>query len=209
MAALLAVCPLQKLDLMARFRPNVVVRGGAAFEEDQWSTLTMPQAQTTGGSLLATTTPPLMLRAYKPCNRCGVINVDTVRDHVITHECVRASPAQTSSPAMHWCIGCSCSCFPIGWRHGRHRTLTYRCRLWTACRQGTAERHREPFLTLAQYRRDQGKVLFGSLYSLAGEAAAAMAAPVLGTSTHRYTIEVGAELLVTSSVESLHGSSHS
>ena len=101
MAALLAVCPLQKLDLMARFRPNVVVRGGAAFEEDQWSTLTMPQAQTTGGSLLATTTPPLMLRAYKPCNRCGVINVDTVRDHVITHECVRASPAQTSSPAMH------------------------------------------------------------------------------------------------------------
>ena len=35
--------------------------------------------------------------------------------------------------------------------------------------QGTARRHREPYLTLAQYRRTQGKVLFGSLFSLADE----------------------------------------
>ena len=112
-------CDLQ-LDLMARFRPNIVVRGGAAFDEDRWTTLT------------SDTSPPLVLRAYKPCNRCGVVNVDTA----------------------------------------------------------TAERHREPFLTLAQYRRAQGKVLFGSLYSIAKGATA-----VSGL-THRYTLDVGGKLFM-------------
>ena len=54
---------------MARFRPNVVVRGCPAFAEDGWKTL-----QVVENSAL-----PLTLRAFKPCNRCGVVNVDTVR----------------------------------------------------------------------------------------------------------------------------------
>lgn len=59
------------------------------------------------------------------------------------------------------------------------------------CRaQGTAERHREPFLTLAKYRRAQGKVLFGSLYSVGDKVAA------IGTKQHRYTLDVGMNLLV-------------
>ena len=54
---------------MARFRPNVVVRGCPAFAEDGWKTL----------QVVDNSTQPLTLRAFKPCNRCGVVNVDTVR----------------------------------------------------------------------------------------------------------------------------------
>ncbi len=108
---------------------------------------------------------PLTLLAFKPCNRCGVVNVDTV--------CVDDAAAHSILP--------------------EHVTLRLRpfcwCSLWCG-EQGTAERHREPFLTLAKYRRAQGKVLFGSLYSIADKAAETR------TTQHRYTLDVGAKLLV-------------
>ena len=115
-----------KLELTARFRPNIVISGAPAFEEDHWTTLRTASGSASGCA------PPLLLRAFKPCNRCGIVNVDT----------------------------------------------------------GTAKRHREPFLTLAQYRRTQGKVLFGTLYNIEGEAANA-------SSEHRYVLSVGAELETT------------
>lgn len=141
---------------MARFRPNLVVRGSPAFAEDTWQTLQVDDSSA----------KPLTLRAFKPCNRCGVVNVDTVR----VHETVSQS---SDSIACEWQL-------VLRWFYG----VSGRCAV-----QGTAERHREPFLTLAKYRRAQGKVLFGSLYSIAGNP------QETSTTQHRYTIDVGVKLL--------------
>jgi uncharacterized protein YcbX len=46
---------------MVRFRPNVVVRGGPAWDEDGWATLTIGRVP---------------LRAPKPCDRCVVTTID-------------------------------------------------------------------------------------------------------------------------------------
>ena len=84
-----------------RFRPNLLVRALEPYAEDDWAELTIGGG---GGGGEA-----VKLVRFKPCNRCGVVNVEP----------------------------------------------------------RTARRHREPYLTLAQYRRSQGKVLFGSLFSTA------------------------------------------
>ena len=46
---------------MSRFRPNLVVRGCAAFAEDDWATLRMGE---------------VVLDVVKPCDRCAVTTVD-------------------------------------------------------------------------------------------------------------------------------------
>jgi len=46
---------------MDRFRPNIVIEGGAPWDEDHWSRLTI-------GSMV--------IDLVKPCERCKVINVD-------------------------------------------------------------------------------------------------------------------------------------
>jgi uncharacterized protein len=45
---------------MARFRPNIVIAGAAAFDEDRWQSVRI------GG---------LTLRLVKPCSRCALVNV--------------------------------------------------------------------------------------------------------------------------------------
>ena len=47
--------------VMSRFRPNLVVRGCAAFAEDDWATLRIGE---------------VILDLVKPCDRCGVTTVD-------------------------------------------------------------------------------------------------------------------------------------
>jgi molybdenum cofactor sulfurtransferase len=92
------------VTFVARFRPNIVLEGlcgGQPYAEDSWGMLTVADA--------GADTPPIYLQSFKPCNRCGAVNV--------------------------------------------------------APRTGT--RSKEPYLTLAQYRRQQGKVLFGALFSRA------------------------------------------
>ena len=75
---------------MSRFRPNVVVRGCPAFAEDGWKTL----------QVVDKSAQPLTLQAFKPCNRCGVVNVDTVRvDEWMTLQFTRFD-----------CAGMLCSC---------------------------------------------------------------------------------------------------
>lgn len=57
---------------MERFRPNIVVSGGGAFEEDQWRTLETAR----GGKLLC----------VKPCSRCVMINVDQQQGQSSPHQ---------------------------------------------------------------------------------------------------------------------------
>jgi uncharacterized protein YcbX len=66
---------------MARFRPNVVVRGCPAFAEDGWNTL----------QVVDNSAHPLTLQAFKPCNRCGVVNVDTVHLQFTRFDCAGMS----------------------------------------------------------------------------------------------------------------------
>ncbi len=73
---------------MNRFRPNLVIAGGAPFEEDEWSRIALGTVE---------------LRVAKPCARCVVTTTD----------------------------------------------------------QETAERGEEPLRTLATFRRQDGKVMFG------------------------------------------------
>ncbi len=47
--------------LVERFRPNIVVAGCAAFEEERWSSLRLG---------------PVALQAIGPCVRCPVVNID-------------------------------------------------------------------------------------------------------------------------------------
>jgi len=54
----------QKLETpvdMVRFRPNIVLRGGSSFEEDQWTQLRIGEIE---------------FKLVKPCGRCKVINID-------------------------------------------------------------------------------------------------------------------------------------
>lgn len=46
---------------MIRFRPNIVLRGGSSFEEDNWSHLRIGEVE---------------FKLVKPCGRCKVINID-------------------------------------------------------------------------------------------------------------------------------------
>jgi hypothetical protein len=52
---------------MNRFRPNLVVTGGAAFAEDGWKELRVGEA---------------VLRAAKPCGRCQVTTTDQTTGEV-------------------------------------------------------------------------------------------------------------------------------
>lgn len=62
----------QLAELTARFRPNIVVRGARPYAEDHWYAISVMS----DGSGEEKT---LRLTAYKPCNRCGVVNVHTVK----------------------------------------------------------------------------------------------------------------------------------
>ncbi|MBK8173278.1 MAG: MOSC domain-containing protein [Sandaracinaceae bacterium] len=46
---------------MSRFRPNIVIAGGSAFEEDGWRRLQVGE---------------LILECVKPCSRCVIVNID-------------------------------------------------------------------------------------------------------------------------------------
>jgi hypothetical protein len=52
---------------MNRFRPNLVVRGGGAFDEDGWSEIRIGE---------------VVLRAAKPCGRCQVTTTDQATGEV-------------------------------------------------------------------------------------------------------------------------------
>lgn len=87
--------PARICDLAARLRPNIVVRGvtdGAfgssnlqPYAEDQWCSVrasvvgAVPSQEGKQGGVSTATVPlRLELRGFKLCNRCGVVNVDTV-----------------------------------------------------------------------------------------------------------------------------------
>jgi uncharacterized protein len=46
---------------MIRFRPNIVLKGGSSFEEDDWTQLRIGEVE---------------FKLVKPCSRCKVINID-------------------------------------------------------------------------------------------------------------------------------------
>jgi len=56
---------------MNRFRPNVVIAGGAAYEEDRWREIAIGEA---------------VFRAVKPCGRCQVTTTDQATGEVLGPE---------------------------------------------------------------------------------------------------------------------------
>lgn len=56
----------------ARFRPNIIVRGGRAFEEDQWEKIRIHGVKYGSNSPLGT----VEMSVVKPCARCTIPNVD-------------------------------------------------------------------------------------------------------------------------------------
>ncbi|MFM9880431.1 MAG: MOSC domain-containing protein [Burkholderiaceae bacterium] len=61
---------------MARFRPNIVLSGLAAHEEDQLDVLRPAGPAEGSGAAGAESAQPLALRMVKPCPRCPIPNID-------------------------------------------------------------------------------------------------------------------------------------
>jgi uncharacterized protein YcbX len=75
---------------MNRFRPNLVLRGGRAFDEDGWREIRIGEA---------------VLRAAKPCGRCQVTTTDQASGEVVGPEPLRTLYTFRDHPEFGACFG--------------------------------------------------------------------------------------------------------
>lgn len=59
------------------FRPNLVVAGGVAHQEDLWEAIELVEAEASGKAGGEAEDPPsVCLRVTGPCARCSMVNID-------------------------------------------------------------------------------------------------------------------------------------
>ena len=87
-----------------RFRPNIIVRGGGAFEEDRWERIRFHDVNSTNSSSSSNTGSSTMeMSVVKPCARCTIPNVDPATG--VPHpqrEPSRSMQAFRSGAAIHF-----------------------------------------------------------------------------------------------------------